>query len=214
MVLPQRREDEDWEVVEGFQRKDEEVQKRFYQRCWSYYREHGKGVIDFRTKVETPEDLFHESFLRLWEELEYRVIRVHDGEVFRLDHQGRERKMTASLLTFFMAIAKNRNLELGREEACFESLPAEIKDPGVEEEEELLKERLVSECVSRLPKRCKDILTMFYYQGMTLDQILDSREENISKDGLKSGKSKCMRLLKKNLMECFKNKLKVIGNEQ
>ena len=214
MVMPLRRVDEDWEVVEGFQRKDEEVQKRFYQRCWSYYQEHGGGVIDFRAKAETSEDLFHECFLCLWEELECRVLRVHDRQVYRLDRQGRERKMTASLLTFFMAIAKNRNLELVREEAFFAPFPADVKDPVSEEDEELLKERLIGECLDRLPSRCKDILTKFYYQGMTLDQILVSRKENVSKDGLKTGKSKCMKLLKEDVMRCFKNHLKVNRNEQ
>ena len=212
MVLPLSRVEEDWEIVEGFQQKDEEVQKRFYLNCWTYYQQHGGGVIDIPLKLATREDLFHESFLRLWNEMECRIIRTHGHRVYRMDRQGKERLMTASLLTFLMAIVKNRTPELAREESWYVQLPTDLRDPVPEEDEGPLKEFLVGECLARLPQRCRDILTKFYYRGMTLDQILASRDENISKDGLKTGKSKCMKMLKENLIRCFKNNLLKVNN--
>lgn len=201
----------DWEVVEGFQREDEEVQKRFYWRCADYFRENRKAVANLYGGTFTLDDLFQDAFIKLWEEMRTGRIRARDRSVYRLDRQGMERRMTASLLTFLMAIAKYRNLEMLREEDFYEPL-----QPGAEygreegREEEPLMERIVCWCVNNMPSRCKDILTKYYYEGLTLDEILAIRKENVSKDGLKTGKSKCMTLLKKEVREiCGKYKLKV-----
>ena len=69
---------------------------------------------------------------------------------------------------------------------------------------ESLRERIVADCVFELPLRCKEILTMFYYDGMSLDEILRARgEKNISKNGLKTGKYKCMEYLKSKVREQY-----------
>ena len=71
------------------------------------------------------------------------------------------------------------------------------EDPDVE------KDRIVSQCLLSLPKSCLEILTMFYYEKKSLEQILEERPENNSYDGLKSRKSKCMTNLKKRITESF-----------
>ena len=206
---PRNQVEADWEIVEGFQRQDEEVQKDFYRCCLSYFKEKAVALFDFYEKASTREDLFHEAFLRIWEEMENGTIRTRNRKVYRLDRHGVEREMTASLLTFFMSIAKNRNLEMMREEEWCSPLSVDVEETVMEEDGGLLMERIMSECVLRLPQRCRDILTKFYYQNMSLDEILASRDENMSKDGLKTGKSKCMNLLKKHLLiELKKYKLK------
>ena len=55
-----------------------------------------------------------------------------------------------------------------------------------------------------MPPRCKEILTMFYYDNMSLDEIIEARgEKNISKNGLKVGKYKCMEALKDKIKEAY-----------
>lgn len=56
-----------------------------------------------------------------------------------------------------------------------------------------LLQEIVQIAIMNLSETCRDILTMFYYREMSLDEILLSRGENTSKDGLKTGKYKCMK---------------------
>lgn len=45
---------------------------------------------------------------------------------------------------------------------------------------------------------------MFYYDNMSLDEIIEARgEKNISKNGLKAGKYKCMEALKDKIKEAY-----------
>jgi DNA-directed RNA polymerase specialized sigma24 family protein len=65
-----------------------------------------------------------------------------------------------------------------------------------------MKNRIVDECIARISPSCVEILTMFYYRGMSLDEILAARgEKNSSKDGLKSAKNKCLNTLKTRVKE-------------
>jgi DNA-directed RNA polymerase specialized sigma subunit len=66
-----------------------------------------------------------------------------------------------------------------------------------------VKQQIIDECVNDLPARCKEILTLFYYKNKSLDEILTLRQENTSKDGLKTAKSKCMKQLSDRVIECF-----------
>ena len=50
----------------------------------------------------------------------------------------------------------------------------------------------------------KEILTLFYFKKKSLDEILAIRQENSTKDGLKTAKSKCMRQLEGRIIETFK----------
>ena len=66
-----------------------------------------------------------------------------------------------------------------------------------------MKDRIVDECIARMSPSCIDILTMFYYKDMSLDEILAAREENTSKDGLKTAKNKCLNTLKAKVNDEF-----------
>ena len=56
---------------------------------------------------------------------------------------------------------------------------------------------VVSNCISKMPKRCNQILTMFYYEEKTLDEIMTEMPELESKNALKTRKYKCMEELRK-----------------
>ena len=188
----------DKEVIEGLQQNDVTVERSFYLSCQRYFKDRRAGVFDLKGGVRNEEDLFQDSFLKLWQEIQARHIYVRDNYAWRFDKSGQGRKMTASLKTYLMAIAKYRNLEIIREEVIYGSMDSDLPDtPDVADDEtvETLREWIVQQCVNNLPPRCKEILTLFYFDGKTLDEILAIRKENQSKDGLKTGKSKCLKTL-------------------
>lgn len=193
----------DIEIVEGLQNRDVTVERKFYLSCQRYFNECRGGVLDFRGGAQAPEDLFQDSFIRIWQEIEARRIFVRDNYTWRTDRNGNNRKLSASLKTYFMAIAKYRNYEMIREEDIYapeEFYGADMPDvvPGDE-----LPDWIVEQCVNDLPPGCKEILTLFYYDGKSLDEILEIRNENQSKNGLKTGKSKCLKNLKDRISEQF-----------
>lgn len=196
----------DKEVIEGLQQKNVSVECSFYLSCQRYFKDRRSGVFDFKGGAQDEEDLFQDSFVKLWQEIQARHIYVRDNYAWRFDKSGQGRKMTASLKTYLMAIAKYRNLEIIREEVIYGSMDSDLPEtPDVvdEEEEPTLRDWIVQQCVNNLPPRCKEILTLFYFDGKTLDEILAIRKENQSKDGLKTGKSKCMKTLMDNITKEF-----------
>lgn len=196
----------DKEVIEGLQHNDHAVEHSFYLSCQRYFNDRRSGVFDFKGGAQDEQDLFQDSFLKLWQEIQQRHIYVRDNYAWRFDKLGQGRKMTASLKTYLMAIAKYRNLEIIREEVIYGNMGPNMPDPpdvADEESEVTLREWIVQQCVNNLPPRCKEILTLFYYDGKTLDEILAIRKENQSKDGLKTGKSKCMKTLTGNITKEF-----------
>ena len=58
------------------------------------------------------------------------------------------------------------------------------------------RERVVADAVLAMSDRCRQILTLFYYEQRSLDEILEIRPENTSKVGLKTSKYKCMQRLR------------------
>lgn len=211
-----RKSKTDAEYVRLIQDKHDKAMNEFYHLATRYFKNSYRSVF---TRMDLMEDIFQQSFVKLWTEIETRKIFVGENEeLFRYDRNGNIRKLTCSLNTFLIDIAKNdyrswlRNDRLTLEDD-FESFAHMEEVKSVvwgDESAETLREQIVNSCVLELPPRCKEILTMFYYQGMTLDEIIIARgEKNISKNGLKTGKYKCMESLKAKVRDSFaKYKLK------
>ena len=72
-----------------------------------------------------------------------------------------------------------------------------------DEAPDVTRARIVGQCVRTMPRRCVEILTMFYYERKTLDEILEARMQNSSYDGLKTSKYKCVKKLKTRIREAF-----------
>ncbi len=196
----------DKEVIEGLQQKDVSVERSFYLSCQRYFKDRRSGVFDFKGGAQDEEDLFQDSFLKLWQEIQARQIYVRDNYAWRTDRNGNDRRMSASLKTYLLSIAKYKNYELIREEEVYVPEQTNVSDREDEQPEEFTSEWIVEMCVNALPPRCKEILTLFYYENKSLDEILDIRNENQSYDGLKSGKSKCMKSLKDKISAEFKRR--------
>lgn len=200
----------DIDIVLGLQGKNRKVEDQFYASCKRYFTDKFDDVF---FDLDRKQEVFQEAFIRLWTQIDDRTIRVADGVIQRQRSDGSYQPMTCSLTTFLMAIAKNEYREIVRDnkeeyyaEFFDDAENAEVEIPAWADEEdaEEQKNRIVSECISQMLSRCLDILTLFYYEGKSLDEILLIRsDKNTSKDGLKTAKNKCMNTLKERILVQF-----------
>ena len=200
----------DTEIIREIQRRNERVTETFYNECKKYFMSSYKAVF---SREDIKEDIFQQSFVKLWTEIETRKIFLDvNNNIQRRDRRGNIRALICNLKTFLIDIAKNdyrdwlRNDRLNLEDD-FESFAhmVEVRSAVMpDESSESLQEQIVASCVFDLPPRCKEILTMFYYDNMSLDEIIQARgKKNTSKNGLKTGKYKCMETLKGKVKEMY-----------
>lgn len=69
----------------------------------------------------------------------------------------------------------------------------EISNDGLTEEQELLQKYF-----GTLGKQCQELLTLFYYRGFTIQEIMEHEEYN-SENVVKSAKSRCMKTLRERI---------------
>ena len=197
-------------VIREIQRRNERITEKFYNECRKYFISSYRAVF---SREDIKEDIFHQSFVKLWTEIETRRIFLDESDnILRRDRRGNIRNLTCNLKTFLIDIAKNdyrdwlRNDRFELEDE-FESFAHMIEVQSAiipNESSESLQEQIVANCVFDLPPRCKEILTMFYYDDMSLDEIIQARgEKNTSKNGLKTGKYKCMETLKSKVKDMY-----------
>lgn len=204
----------DIEVIEQLQQRSRSMEEWFYKRTKRYFDEHYNEVFFDKDRKQ---EIFQSAFLKLWMEIDNHRICIHNDKICRQQKlDDAFRPMTCSLTTFMMAFAKTEYRELMRKtkETYVDELfdeSASVSDAvtgfDIEEDEETVKGRLVDECIQQMSPRCIEILTLFYYQGKSLDEILEIRmEKGSSKNGLKTAKNKCMNTLKERLAryEMFK----------
>lgn len=195
-------------LIEGIQQGSRTKLEAFFRHCSQYFYSHCKGLmasveLSGYERARDKDDLFAESFECLWTEIENKRIFVREGKVWRLDKDGVPCVMTSSLTSFLMSIAKNKCREQYRD--SLNDYPDDFANVSVTDDswqsaldlsEKEIKIQIIDDCLNQMHKRCKEILTMFYVMQMSLDEILVARDENVSKDGLKTGKYKCMNSLK------------------
>ncbi len=200
----------DTQVVIGLQAKDRSIEDWFYAECKRYFMDKFNEIF---FDLDRKQEVYQDAFIKLWTQIDDKRIRVQDDKLFRQQASGLYHPMTCTLLTFLMAIAKNEYREIVRENkeeyyAEFfedeESAEVLVTSWDNEEDAEEQKNRIVAECINGMPPRCIEILTLFYYEGKSLDEIMEIRKEkSSSKDGLKTAKNKCMNSLKERITEKF-----------
>lgn len=193
----------------GLQARDHKVEEWFYAEGRRYVMEKFDEIFFDRDRKQ---EVMQESIIRLWTQIDDLRIKVVDGQIHRQQADGGYRPLTCSLLTFLMAIAKNEYREICREnreeyyaEFFGDEEHAEVQqiDWGEEDAEEQ-KNRIVAELVCQLSDRCREILTLAFYENKSLDEILAARsDKNTSKDGLKTAKNKCLNSLKERIRREF-----------
>ena len=189
---------------------DEKMQHLFYRKWTVYFKAYGYKMfpdLDERQKNK----LMHECYLLLWMKVKNRKIGVAGGMV--TGHDGKP--FTSSLMTYLMSVAKKQKLVLIREDRLDPSLddaiPCGTDGPDLEwlstleaemlpdapfEEDEPGLDGIVRDVIQDMSERCREVLTMFYYQSLSLDEILLRMDSFHSKNALKTMKKKCFDKLK------------------
>lgn len=202
----------DQQFVLRLQERDEKATEAFYNCLRNYFRDAYRSIF---SRADLMDDIFQQSFVKLWVEIETKKIFVYeaDNKIYRRNGEGTPLLLNCNLRTFLIDIAKNDYRAWVRTdrlalEGNFEfvrhllEVPSEVR---TDDSADTLREQVVTGCVMDLPPRCKDILTMFYYKKMTLDEIVMARgEKHLSKNGVKTAKYKCMASLKAKVLEAFR----------
>lgn len=121
---------------------------------------------------------------------------------------GKIESFTSSISTYLFSIGKylifdrmrknkktvgsNFDLSIVKDEAStIDDL--ELEAPGLTYEQQLLQKHF-----SALGKQCQDLLTLFYYRGFTIEEIMLSKNYN-SENVVKAAKSRCMKSLRERI---------------
>lgn len=208
--IGRRQSYDDAEVVRGLRQHSGRMEEWFYRKARTYFNQHFREVF---FDEDRKQEIFQSAFLKLWTEIDNGTITAEDdGTVERRQRNGEMVPMTCSLTTFLMAFAKNEYREMVRSNKldCYAEIydtpeQAEVQQMYGDENGEEIRNRIVDDCIQRISPRCAEILTMFYYEEKTLDEILAARHEtNSSKNGLKTAKNKCMNTLRSLCNEEFR----------
>ena len=203
----------DIDFINGVFCKDLSIQKALYLHCRRYFFAHFNAI--FFVPLTDAEDIFQDSFITLWQNIEHRKIYVEDDII-----KGRKGKpFMGTLTSYLMGIAKLKYLELVRGSVNWVHLDSLLDDVDMSERQQgepivddwqdetnAMREAL-SECISKLSERCSQILNMFYAEQMSLDEMLLLLPTFQSKDALKTAKNKCLTKLRESANEVLKFRL-------
>lgn len=191
------------QLVEAVHHCDYSAEFELYERLYSYF--HNKAAFLPYLRNDIADDLFQEAFLVVWTEIQNGRISTKDGRLIRNDYSGKAFYMSCALTTYLMAVIRNMYNKLILKEGpgilididtCREIMGEPVNDELDEKERRF---QTIDDELGKMSPRCKEILTLYYVKGLKLEQILDAREENDSKNGLKTSKSKCLQQLKNNV---------------
>lgn len=197
-------------LIAGMCQGRQDTQYELYAYCADYYFAHYLSL--FVTDKETADEIFQQSFITLWEMMESGRLYVHNSRLM----YGQDKPMKSSLQTFFMGIAKKKYQEYVRTvipDIIPEHLPDENLYEDLSDSSDSLMADILACLVDHMPRRCKEILTKFYYESKNLDEILQEIPDIESKDALKTRKYKCLETLRKKAYEMYGMKVKNTKNK-
>lgn len=197
-----KKEYTDMEVVNGLQQRERKVEEWFYRMSKRYFDTHFHEMF---FDEDQKQEIFQMAFIKLWTEIENGKITIVDETMCRQQRNGEYLPMNCKLTTFLFTFAKNEYREVVRnahltftEEALDVQEYSNVMAVFVDEEDiDAQKSRIVDDCLQEMSPNCLELLTLFYYENKSLDEILELRKDkNSSKDGLKTAKNKCMNTLR------------------
>lgn len=201
----------DVDYVDGISKHNPVVEYALQKHCKQYFDEYYRSV--FFVKDEHKKEIFQESFITLWEKIEKGSIYVDEGVLKGKDGIPFKGKLT----TYFMSIAKLKYLEWVRSRRTTQSLEENeqsldeldmgaYKDLLYDEDDHVML-TIIADCVGHMSERCNQILTMFYYEEKTLDDIMIALPTFESKNALKTAKYKCLENLRKSAQDIYRRYL-------
>ncbi|MDO4757165.1 MAG: sigma-70 family RNA polymerase sigma factor [Parabacteroides sp.] len=151
------------------------------------------------------EDIFQEAFITLFNNIQ----------------EGKLKELTSSISTYFMAICKNKTLELLRSRGNFVSSSFEVNVSGsitfldeqvdkilmLESDDEILQERkeaLVRNIVRDLPSPCDELLWGYYRDGFSMKDLAE-KLNYASENTVKVTKHRCCEKFRNRFNECLKS---------
>ena len=145
------------------------------------------------------------KFSRKYNIERYDAIDIYQDAIIVLYENIANGKITdlkSKISTYLFAIGKYKIFQLHRDNSKVE-LSSELHleeeniylDVNLYNEKLTNRQKLLNKYYSKLGKRCKEILKLFYYEGYTLDEIINILKYS-DKNVLKSQKSRCMKQLK------------------
>lgn len=145
------------------------------------------------------------KFSRKYNVERYDAIDIYQDAIIVLYENIANGKITdlkSKVSTYLFAIGKYKIFQMHRDNSKVE-LSSELHleeeniylDVNLYNEKLTNRQNLLNKYYSQLGKRCKEILKLFYYEGYTLDEIINILKYS-DKNVLKSQKSRCMRQLR------------------
>lgn len=195
--------------VEGVYACRASVTEALYHHCRSYFYQN-YGALFFVQDADL-EDIFENTFITLWQNIEHRKIYAEDGELKGCHGE----PFVGTLTTYLMGIAALKYKEWVRSNVRYVNaedmhLEGELNTLMVTEEwidDSNPMWEVTAECVANLSERCHEILTLFYDREMTLDEILVQLPSFTSKDALKTAKNKCLNKLREATKNLYAQKI-------
>lgn len=195
--------------VEGVYASRASVTEALYRHCRTYFFQN-YGAIFFAQDADL-EDIFENTFITLWQNIEHRKIYAENGIL--KGHNGQP--FVGTLTTYMMGIAALKYREWVRSNVRYvnaEDMQSRVALSSMVVTEEWTDDRdcmweVTAECVANLSERCHEILTLFYDKEMTLDEILIQLPSFTSKDALKTAKNKCLNKLRESSRSLYEERM-------
>lgn len=197
-------------LVEGMADKRRRTQYELYAYCSDYFQKKYVGV--FFVDEEAAKEILQNTFIVFWEKIERRSIYVEDGVLMGKDNM----PFRGSILTYFMRIAYYKYLEYIGEQPCDADIDKKlvrlVREEWFNSDEygdmlydsgDNLKIEIIADVLSKMPTRCYQILTKFYYEEKKLDDILNEIPTITSYDALKTRKNKCYKALRDSVLKRY-----------
>lgn len=200
------------ELVIGVYNKNRKAQYDMYNYCYNYFKQNYRGVF-FIDGEDSANEIFQNSFIKLWENIEKKKIYSENGTLMGKD----KKPLKCCLLTYFMSIAKFKFLEFVRNNPNNSNLESLLNKENEYNKNELIdimyghsdniQLEIIADLLSKMSERCREILTKFYYEDKNLDRILIEIPSIKTKEALKTRKNKCMTSLKESANSIYSNYL-------
>lgn len=171
---------EDQQLIEDLKQKKLIVLDRIYL---AYKEEFFLFARTFSVSEDDIADVYQETVISFYENIT----------------KGKLNQLTSSIKTYLFAIGKFKiyrqlkNNKLSFVDDLVIHSDEELKTFEVEVSKK--RQKVLKEALYNLGAKCKEVLELFYYEGLTLDEIQNFLKYS-SKDVLKSQKSRCLKQLK------------------
>lgn len=189
--------------VEGVAKHDRDMEFELDRYCRSYFNDNYKKFFFCGEDIRL--EIYQNSFIKLWENIEKGKLYVKEGVLYGNNNK----PFTGKLTTYFMSIARFKYLEYARRNNNESDVDIDDKiEELLYDQSSTTMEDIIADCIAAMSDRCNQLLTKFYYEGKSLDVILEEIPTVTNKNALKTMKFKCMSTLRSNAKSMYNRYIK------